>query len=495
MFKKAFDSQKYLQKQKDKILERISTFDGKLYLEFGGKLFEDFHAARVLPGYDPNNKIHLLTELKDQVEIIIAVNADNIANSKERQDLGIPYDQEVFRLIDAFRSLNLYLGSVVITRYQNQPAADAFRQSLTRHGIPSYLHYPIEGYPVEVEKIVSKEGLGKNDYIQTSRNLIVVTAPGPGSGKMATCISQLYHDHLHHIKSGYAKFETFPVWNLPLIHAVNRAYEAATADLDDVNMLDPYHLEAYGEQAVNYNRDIEIFPVLKQLFVKIQGSCPYHSPTDMGVNMVGFCITDHEAATEAAKQEILRRYFQTLVAKAQGKVSSNAVSKLELLLNHIEARPEDRTVVSKARIKADETKAPAMALELNDGRIVLGKTSSLFGPSAALIINALKSLANIDEKTLLIQPEFIKPIQKLKTEYLGNHNPRLHSDELLMALVIISKDNQTITKALEQLSQLKGCQAHSTVILPEEDGNVFRKLGVDVTFDPQYTQKKLYHGK
>lgn len=493
--KKAFDSQKYLRIQKDKILERISQFEGKLYLEFGGKMFEDFHAARVLPGYDPNNKIQLLTDLKEHVEIIIAVNAANIADSKERQDLGITYDQEVFRLIDAFRALDLYLGSVVITQYQNQPAADSFRQALTRHGIPSYLHYPIEGYPVDVEKIVSKDGLGKNDYIQTSRNLIVVTAPGPGSGKMATCISQLYHDNVHHIKSGYAKFETFPVWNLPLTHAVNRAYEAATADLEDVNMLDPYHLEAYGIQAVNYNRDIEIFPVLKQLFVKIQGSCPYESPTDMGVNMVGFCIIDNEAAIEASKQEILRRYYQTLVARAQGKASLNAVNKLELLLNHIGMTPADRTVAVLAREKAQNTQAPAMALELSDGRVVMGKTSSLFGPSAAVIINALKSLANIDKETLLIQPEYVKPIQQLKTEYLGNHNPRLHSDEVLMALAIIAKNNEVTHEAMKQLGNLKGSEAHSTVILAEEDIAVFRKLGVEVTFDPHYTQKKLYHGK
>lgn len=493
--KKAFDSQKYLKIQKDKILERISQFEGKLYLEFGGKMFEDFHASRVLPGYDPNNKIKLLTELKDHVEIIIAVNAANIADNKERLDLGITYDQEVFRLIDAFRELDLYLGSVVITQYQHQPAADSFRQALTRHGIPSYLHYPIDGYPVDVEKIVSAEGLGKNDYIQTSHNLIVVTAPGPGSGKMATCISQLYHDNLHHIRSGYAKFETFPVWNLPLTHAVNRAYEAATADLEDVNMIDPYHLETYGIQAVNYNRDIEIFPVLKQLLIKIQGSCPYNSPTDMGVNMVGFCIIDNDAAIEASKQEILRRYYQTLVARTQAKADNNAVNKLELLLNNIAMTPSDRKVAVIARNKASQTNAPAMALELNDSTIVTGKTSSLFGPSAAVIINALKSLAKIDDETLLIQPEFVKPIQKLKTEYLGNHNPRLHSDELLMALTIIAKKNSTTQKAMEQLSKLRTCQAHSTVILAEEDSSVFRKLGVDVTFDPYYNQKKLYHGK
>lgn len=493
MERKAFDSQQYLKLQSEKIQERIRMFKGKLYLEFGGKIFEDFHAARVLPGYDPNNKIKLLTQLKDQVELIICINANNIEHSKSRGDLGISYDQEVLRLLDAFRSLDLYVGSVVITQYTHQSTVDSFRNQLKSAGIKSYLHYPIKGYPTDVDFIVSSEGLGKNQYIQTTRNLIVVTAPGPGSGKMATCISQLYHDQANGITSGYAKFETFPVWNLPLHHPVNLAYESATADLDDINMIDPYHLEAYGRTAVNYNRDIEIFPVLNRIITRILSESPYKSPTDMGVNMVGYCITDDSAARQASKDEIIRRYYQTKVDVRNDRADESAVQKIELLMNEVGVSANDRDVVLKAKNKAHETGDPAMALQLPDGRIVTGRTSSLFGPSAAVIINAIKALAGIDDDVHLIEPEFVTPIQKLKVENLGNRNPRLHSDEVLIALAIVAKTGQAAASAMEQLVNLKGSEAHSTVILPLEDANVFRKLGVNVTSDPEYHHKRLYH--
>ena len=495
MLKKAFDSEKYLKLQSEKILERISLFKGKLYLEFGGKMFEDFHASRVLPGYDPNNKIKLLTQLKDQVELIICINANNIEHSKSRGDNGITYDQEVFRLVDTLRSLDLYVGSVVITQYTHQSSVDTFRNQLKNAGIKSYLHYPIKGYPADVDFIVSPEGLGKNQYIQTERNLIVVTAPGPGSGKMATCISQLYHDAANGITSGYAKFETFPVWNLPLHHPVNLAYESATADLDDINMIDPYHLEAYGKTAVNYNRDIEIFPVLNRIITRILNESVYKSPTDMGVNMVGYCIVDDEAACEASRQEVVRRYYQTKVDVRNDKADESAVQKIELLMNELGVTPNSREVRLTATNKAHETGEPAMALQLPDGRIVTGKTSSLFGPSAATIINAIKTLAGINKETNLIEPEYVKPIQELKVNNLGNRNPRLHSDEVLIALAIVAKTNKAAEAAMAQLVNLKGSEAHSTVILPLEDANVFRKLGVNVTSEPVYHQKRLYHKK
>ena len=491
----AFDSNQYLQLQRDKILERIKMFDGKLYLEFGGKMFEDFHASRVLPGYEPNNKIRLLTELKDKVELIICINANDIEHSKLRGDTGISYDQELLRIVDALKALDLYVGSVVITQYAHQPAADQFRRQLKADGIRSYLHYPIPGYPTDVDYIVSPEGLGKNDHIRTTRQLVVVTAPGPGSGKMATCISQLYNDSRKGIKSGYAKFETFPVWNLPLNHPVNLAYEAATADLNDVNMIDPFHLDAYGITAINYNRDVEIFPVLSRLFESIQNECPYKSPTDMGVNMLGYCIVDDEAAKEASKQEIIRRYYKTLVDAWQEEVSQESVEKIKVLMNKADVTPEDRICVGVARKKAEETGAPAMAIELPNGKIVTGKTSSLFGPSSAAIINAIKALAGIAKNKHLIEPAFVKPIQDLKVKNLGNHNPRLHTDELLIALSIVAKTSETCAEAMRQLSALRGSEAHSTVILPAEDANMYRKLGINVTFDPVYQHKKLYHRK
>ncbi|MFC3927794.1 DUF1846 domain-containing protein [Streptococcus caprae] len=488
----AFDSTKYLNLQRDHILERIDQFGGKLYLEFGGKMLEDFHAARVLPGYEPNNKMKLLHELRDQVEIVIAINANNIEHSKARGDLGISYDQEVLRLIDTFNELGIFVGSVVITQYANQLAADAFRKELEKNGIASYLHYPIQGYPTDMDHIISPEGMGKNDYIKTSRNLVVVTAPGPGSGKLATCMSQLYHDQVNGVTSGYAKFETFPVWNLPLHHPVNLAYEAATADLDDVNMIDPFHLETYGKTTVNYNRDVEIFPVLKRMLERILGESPYASPTDMGVNMVGFAIVDDEAAKEASKQEIIRRYYQTLVDFKAERVPASAVKKIELLMNDLGISALDRQVTVAARAKSEETGAPALAMELPNGQIVTGKTSDLFGPSAAVIINGIKALAGIDKETLLIEAEYVKPIQSLKIDHLGNKNPRLHSNEILIALAITAMNNKDADKAMQELGNLAGSEVHSTVMLPEEDKNVFRKLGINVTVDPNYSQEKLY---
>ncbi|MBR2669038.1 MAG: DUF1846 domain-containing protein [Solobacterium sp.] len=495
MKKIAFDSEKYLELQRNKILERIGMFEGKLYMEFGGKIFDDYHASRVLPGYEPNNKIRLLCDLKEDVEMVICINANNIEQSKTRGDLDISYDQEVFRLIDAFKSLELFVGSVVITQYEHQPSADSFMHQLQVAGIPCYKHYSIPGYPTDLDFIVSENGLGKNDYIQTSHRLIVVTAPGPGSGKMATCISQLYHDQIRGIQSGYAKFETFPVWNLSLHHPVNLAYEAATVDLNDVNMIDPYHLEAYGVKAVNYNRDVEIFPVLNRIITRIQNKQLYQSPTDMGVNMVGFCIVDDDAAVEAAKDEVIRRYYHVLVDAKAERVPASAVTKIEFLMNELGITPEDRAVTVTARNKAEVTGAPAIALQLPDGRIVTGKTSSLFGPSAAVIINSIKALGNIPKDTLLIDPSYVTPIQDLKINNLGNHNPRLHSDELLIALAITAKDNKITASAMSHLNDLKGSEAHCTVILPLEDAEVFRKLGVNVTFDPVYQHKKLYHRK
>ncbi|HFI0263933.1 TPA: DUF1846 domain-containing protein [Streptococcus suis] len=488
----AFDSNKYLNLQRDHILERIAQFEGKLYMEFGGKMLEDFHAARVLPGYEPDNKIKLLQELKDQVEIVIAINASNIEHSKARGDLGISYDQEVFRLIDTFNDIDIYVGSVVITQYRNQPAADAFRKQLKKHGIKSYLHYPIKGYPSDIDHIISPEGMGKNDYIETSRNLVVVTAPGPGSGKLATCISQLYHDQLNGVTSGYAKFETFPVWNLPLHHPVNLAYEAATADLDDLNMIDPFHLQTYGKTAVNYNRDIEVFPVLNRTFERILNKSPYASPTDMGVNMVGYSIVDEEAAIEASKQEIIRRYYQTLVDFKAERVSEQAVKKIELLMNEVGVTPANRKVVIAAREKAELTASPALAIQLPNGEMVTGKTSDLLKPTATVLLNAIKQIANIDDETLLIEPNYIRPIQELKADYLDKNNTRLDASEILNALAITAQDSPLAARAMKELGQLNGSEAHSTVILSDEDKSVLRKLGINLTFDPIYQHNKFY---
>jgi len=493
MKKIGFDNDKYLQLQSEHIRERILKFDNKLYLEFGGKLFDDYHASRVLPGFAPDSKIKLLMELSDQAEIIIVISAGDIEKSKIRGDLGITYDLDVLRLIDAFREIGLYVGSVVITQYAGQSVVDTFKNKLESLNIKVYIHYSIAGYPSNVPLIVSDEGYGKNDYIETERPLVVITAPGPGSGKMATCLSQLYHDYKRGIKSGYAKFETFPIWNLPLKHPVNLAYEAATADLNDVNMIDPFHLEAYGETAVNYNRDVEIFPVLNAIFEKIAGQSPYKSPTDMGVNMAGNCIIDDDACCEASRKEIVRRYYATLCDQRLGRVGEEPVFKTELLMNQANVSVEDRKAVKAALDKAEQTGAPAAAIELPDGTIVTGRTTSLLGASAAALLNALKALGGIHDDIDLISRIIIEPIQALKTSILGNHNPRLHADEVLIALAVSAATNPTAERALKLTEKLEGCEIHSTVILSEVDRNVFRKLKMNLTCEPKYQTKKLFH--
>ena len=488
-----FDHDKYTAMQSEHIRERIKAFGGKLYLEFGGKLFDDYHASRVLPGFRPDSKVSMLLNLKDQAELVIAVNADDIEKSKVRGDLGITYDADVLRLIDAFRSIGLYVGSVVMTRWQEQHAAVNFKKRLESLGIQVYRHYPIEGYPYNVKHIVSDEGFGRNEYIETSRPLVVVTAPGPGSGKMATCLSQLYQEHKRGINAGYAKFETFPIWNLPLKHPVNAAYEAATADLDDVNMIDPFHLEAYGETTVNYNRDVEIFPVLNALFEYIYGASPYKSPTDMGVNMAGNCISDDDVCRAAARQEIIRRYYAARCAVRQGRAENSEVEKLERILQKMGLSDEERPVIAAARHRAESTGAPALAIQLPDGQIITGKTSDLLGPSAAVVLNAVKALGGIDKSAHLISPSVIEPIQTLKCSYLGNHNPRLHTDEILVALSICAATDKAAAHAMKQLKKLGGCEAHSTVILSPVDENIFRRLKINITCDPQYQTHKLYH--
>jgi len=493
MGKIGFDNEKYIKLQSENIKKRIDMFGGKLYLEFGGKLFDDFHASRVLPGFAPDAKVKMLLELKEQAEIVIVINADAIEKNKRRGDLGITYDLDALRLIDAFRGIGLYVGSVCITRYNSQPTVQAFEKRLTMLGIKVYRHFSIPDYPANIPLIVSDEGFGKNDYIETTRSLVVVTAPGPGSGKMATCLSQLYHEHKRGVTAGYAKFETFPIWNIPLKHPVNIAYEAATADLDDVNMIDPFHLEQYGVTTVNYNRDIEIFPVLNATMEKILGKSPYKSPTDMGVNMAGFCITDEDAVRAACVQEIIRRYYAALCSNRQGMSDKNEIYKLELLMRQVNTSVEDRPVVAAALKKAEDTGAPAVAMELENGKIITGKTSSLLGSSAALLLNVLKELAGIEDDTQLISPTIIEPIQQLKTKHMGNHNPRLHTDEVLIALSICAVTDDTAAKALAQLDNLRGLEAHSTVILSRVDEQCFRKLGVNITFEPKYQTKKLYH--
>lgn len=494
MYRVGFDNDKYLKMQSEHISERINKFGGKLYLEFGGKLFDDFHASRVLPGFAPDSKIRMLTRLKDQAEIVIAINASDIEKNKVRGDLGITYDLDVLRLIDAFRGFGLYVGSVVLTRYASQPSADAFAKKLSSLGIPVYKHYSIPGYPSNLKLIVSDEGYGKNEYIKTTRKLVVVTAPGPGSGKMATCLSQLYHEHKRGIEAGYAKFETFPIWNLPLKDSVNLAYEAATADLNDVNMIDPFHLEAYGKTAVNYNRDVEIFPVVKACMERMLGSCPYKSPTDMGVNMAGNCIFDPEAVKEAADNEIIRRYYDALCKKSRGEADETETVKIEVLMEQAGINPSNRTVIAAANERAEETGAPAAAIELPDGRLITGKTSSLLGASSALLLNALKALAGIPKEARLIPQNVIEPVQKLKVGALGNHNPRLHTDEILIALCISAVTDENAKRAMDQLSKLKCCEAHSSVMLSSVDINIFKKLGINLSCEPRYQTKKLYHG-
>ncbi len=488
-----FDSDKYIAMQSQRIRDRIGSFGGKLYLEFGGKLFDDYHASRVLPGFQPDSKVKMLLQLKDQAEIVIVVSADAIQKNKRRGDLGITYDLDTLRLIDAFREIDLYVGSVVITQFASQPAAVAFEERLHRLGIKTYRHYVIPDYPTNIPLIVSDDGYGRNDYIETERSLVVLTAPGPGSGKMATCLSQLYHESKRGIKAGYAKFETFPIWNLPLKHPVNLAYEAATADLNDVNMIDPFHLDAYGETTVNYNRDIEIFPVLDAIFKNIYTESPYKSPTDMGVNMVGFCISDDEVCREASKNEIIRRYFSAQRNHIQGTSSQSEIYKLDLIMNSLGIKATDRNVVEPARRIAEATGEPAVAMELSDGTIVTGKTTALLGSSAACLLNALKTLAGIDDSIHLISPTVIEPIQHLKINHMGNCNPRLHTDEVLLALSICAVTDDNARLAMEQLGALKNCEVHATVILSSVDENVFKKLGVRLTCDPQYSTKKLYH--
>ena len=487
-----FDNQKYLRMQSEHIRERISKFGDKLYLEFGGKLFDDYHASRVLPGFAPDSKLQMLLQLADQAEVIISVNASDVENNKIRHDLGLTYDLEVLRLVKVYRSKGLYVSSVVITQYKGQKSIESLKKKLQALDVKVYYHYPIEGYPHNVEQIVSDEGYGKNDYVETTRPLVVVTAPGPGSGKMATCLSQLYHENKRGIKAGYAKFETFPIWNLPLKHPVNMAYEAATADLHDVNMIDPFHLEAYGVTTVNYNRDVEIFPVLVAIFEGIYGYCPYKSPTDMGVNMAGNCIIDDEACCEASKMEIIRRYYDAVNRMAKEEASESEVYKIELLMKQAKITTDDRKVTVAAKKRAEELGVACAAIELNDGTVITSKTTDFLGASSALILNALKYLAGIKHDEKLIKPEYIEPIQKLKVKYLGGRNPRLHSDEILIALAMTSVANENAKKALEQIPDLKGCQVHTSVMLSEADTKTFNRLGVNLTSEPVRSSSKLY---
>ena len=481
-----FDNDMYLKLQSEYIRKRISQFGDKLYLEFGGKLFDDFHASRVLPGFKPDSKLQMLLQLKDEAEILIVINSADIEKNKVRGDLGITYDVEVIRLFNIFTDMGLYVSSVVLTQYNGQAAADAFQRRLEALGIKVYHHYHINGYPSNPNLIMSDEGFGKNDYIETSRKLVVITAPGPGSGKMATCLSQLYHEHKRNVSAGYAKFETFPIWNIPLRHPVNIAYEAATSDLNDVNMIDPFHLEAYGITTVNYNRDVEIFPVLNAMFERISGKSPYKSPTDMGVNMAGNCIVDEDIVCEASRQEIVRRYYTALCGQKMGTVSDEEVCKLELLMNQAGVTTADRKVVAPALEKEKATGVPSTAMELPDGTIITGKTSNLLGAASALVLNALKHFGGIDDNSLLMSPAVIEPIQNLKVEHLGNQNPRLHTDETLLALSICANTSEDAKKAMEQISKLRGCEVHSTVILSAVDERVFKRLGVNLTCEPKY---------
>ena len=484
--KLGYDNEKYIRTQSAHIRERISKFGGKLYLEFGGKLYDDNHASRVLPGFQPDSKLQMLLQIKEQVEMVIVINADDIEKNKIRGDLGITYDRDVIRLIDVFRGFGLYVSSVVLTRFSGQGMAKAFQSRLEAMNIKVYHHYEIPGYPYNIAQIVSDDGYGKNDFIETSRELVVVTAPGPGSGKLAVCMSQLYHEHKRGVKAGYAKFETFPVWNMPLNHPVNLAYEAATADLSDVNMIDPFHLEAYGETTVNYNRDVEAFPVLVAMFERILGECPYKSPTDMGVNMVGNCIFDDEACIEASRQEILRRYYSALCDQKRGKNMDSQILKLEFLMKKAGVVLEDRKVATAALQRAEETGLPAAAMELPDGRVVTGRTSELLGACSALLLNALKELAGLEDELHLIAPEVIGPIQHLKVDHFGNRNPRLHTDEVLIALSICAATDPKAEQAMEQLYKLRGCEVHSSVILSSVDERTFKRLGVNLTCEPRF---------
>ena len=488
-----FDNDKYLKIQSEHIKERISQFGDKLYLEFGGKLFDDYHASRVLPGFQPDSKLQMLMQLSDVAEIVIVISAADIEKNKVRGDLGITYDVDVLRLISEFEKKGLYVGSVVITQFAGQSGAVQFRERLEKKNIKVYQHYIIEGYPSNIPLIVSESGFGKNDYIETTRPLVVITAPGPGSGKMATCLSQLYHENLRGIKAGYAKFETFPIWNIPLKHPVNLAYEAATADLNDINMIDPFHLEAYGETTVNYNRDIEIYPVLNAIFEGIYGENTYYkSPTDMGVNMAGNCIFDDEACCEASKMEIIRRYYTAINKVAKEEASENEVYKIELLMKQAKISTDDRKVTVAAKKRAEELGVACAAIELEDGTIITSKTTDFLGASAALLLNALKYLAGIEHDEKLIKPEAIEPIQALKVNFLGGRTPRLHSDEVLIALALTSVTSENAKRAMEQIPRLRGCQVHTSVMLSEADSKTFRRLGVDLTCEPVRSGLKLY---
>jgi uncharacterized protein (UPF0371 family) len=483
--KQGFDNEKYLQMQSEKIRERIGKFDNKLYLEFGGKLFDDFHASRVLPGFQADSKLQMLLTMADQAEIVMVVSAEDIERNKEREDLGITYDIDVLRLIEEYRKRGLFIGSVVITKYMDTSSVRRFEEKLVTSGLRVYHHYLINGYPTNVPLVISEDGYGKNDYIETTRPLIIITAPGPGSGKMSTCLSQLYHEHKRGINAGYAKFETFPIWNLPLDHPVNLAYEAATADLNDINMIDPYHLKAHGETTVNYNRDVEIFPLLYAMFQEIFGKSPYESPTDMGVNMAGYCIYDDEACKYASRQEIIRRYYHALEGVAEGKKEIEEVNKIRVLMSQEGLSVEDRAVVRAAQEREKETGDVATAIELDDGTIITGKTSDLLGPSAACLIKAIKHLAGLPKETKILSPESIAPIQKLKTQYLGSRNPRLHPDEVLVALSSNASKDADAALALDQLPKLKNCAVHTTAKLSAIDRRTFKRLGCDLTYDPK----------
>ena len=486
-----FSNDKYIEMQSSHIMDRIKDFGGKLYLEFGGKLYDDYHASRVLPGFEPDSKLRMLSSLKDKLEIVIVISAKDIEKNKIRSDLGITYDEDVLRLIDVFESRNLLVKNVVITKYENNTSSNLFKHRLEKKGYTVSLHYPISGYPSDIKKIISDEGFGKNEFVKTTRPLVVVTAPGPGSGKMATCLSQLYQENKRGVKAGYAKFETFPIWNLPLSHPVNLAYEAATADLSDVNMIDPYHLEAYGKTCVNYNRDIEIFPVLKSIFEGIYGNSPYQSPTDMGVNMAGNCITSDEICKDASNQEIIRRYYDTLYHVISGTSEQDELVKIEYLMKKANISLENRKVVKACLEKENDTKGPSAAIELEDGTIVTGKTSQLLGATSAVLLNALKKVAGINKNEHLISPEAIMPIQKLKTDYLGGINPRIHSDETLIALSISAANNESAKKALENIPKLKGCEMHSSVILSPVDIKILKKIGINITTEPKYEKKHI----
>ncbi|HHU02080.1 MAG TPA: DUF1846 domain-containing protein [Christensenellaceae bacterium] len=488
-----FDHYKYTELQSEQIKKRIDYFGGKLYLELGGKLFDDFHAARVLPGFKPDSKISMLLKMKEQCEVIVCICADDIEKNKKRGDLGITYDDEVLRYIDAFTAYDIKVSGVVITQYEKQSSVITFRRKLRTQGIKVYLHYSIPGYPSNTSLVVSDKGYGRNDFVPTERSLVLVTAPGPGSGKMAVCLSQLYHEHKIGRRAGYAKFETFPVWNLPLRHPINMAYEAATVDLGDVTMLDPFHLEHYDVQAINYNRDIDVFPILNNIFKLIWGESPYKSPTDMGVNMIRDVIIDEEVCISAAKQEVIRRLYTALCEQRKGLIGEEEVNKLQLIMRQLELSDDDRPVLAAARKRAQQTGAPAAAIQLLDGTIITSKTSSLLGASAALILNAVKHIAGIEKPVKLIPPEVIGPVQELKCSYLGNKNPRLHSDEILIALSITAASSDEARLAMEMLPKLRGAEVHTSVILSQVDENIFRRLGVNLTSEPMYQTKKLYH--